>query len=208
MVALVIPGIILFLFKFLALDKRIRCYCSVILCGWIYALCILTTQSSYSNTNIFIHSDTLTFVNKVKFWAKDGSVTRTIHNTVFLTASTVIDLYKSAEDAVVEWLESNFSIIERNPNHFPDFFVYSGDIKYGFDVKVLNTSHFTMSYIRNNLRRASSVTGQDGCNDISIMLVVPHAKYSDEIVARVRAMKQRYNDDLKGNLNILVGTGS
>ena len=110
-------------------------------------------------------------------------------------------LSQSAEKIILHWLSSIYEHIEFNQQKFPDFVAYEGDMKLGFELRLVRDFRATIHRLDSIFHRAYYAMNEDGYDEMNIIFVVLEDESMDRVIHTIRHRISHFSGDIK----VLIG---
>lgn len=107
----------------------------------------------------------------------------------------------SFEKAVHSWLNSIYSYIEFNQRGFPDFIIYQGHMKIGFEIKLVGNTRMVLPHLDDFVRHAFYVSQKEGFDEVNLILGFT----SMEDIERISAIIQDKISTIEERFDVLIG---
>ncbi|MFT4804890.1 MAG: hypothetical protein ACI83B_002985 [Sediminicola sp.] len=110
-------------------------------------------------------------------------------------------LAMTAEKAVFNWLEHNFSELEENRRGYPDFVGYKDGKKYGFEVKLVREPRTLVHRLKDMIHESYYMLNESEFYEISLIIVVLNEDHMEEVLHLIK----RRVPETESNLRVIVG---
>ena len=117
------------------------------------------------------------------------------------SSKSFINIARSVERNVFEWLSLQYNNLEENQRGFPDLVSYDGDQKQGFEIKVIRDARSAQYRLLETLHRAYYAMQKESYDEMTIVLVLLESESIDRVFHSIH----RKISEFKGNLKILIG---
>jgi len=112
-----------------------------------------------------------------------------------------MNVVRSVERQVFEWLSYKYHNLEENRRGFPDLISYNGEEKEGFEIKTIREARTVSHRLRDTLHQAYYIMQEEKYDKMTIILVLLELESPERIF---RSISRRISE-FKGNLKIIVG---
>jgi len=110
-------------------------------------------------------------------------------------------LARSSEKAVFEWLQDRFTRLEENHRGRLDFIAYEDNLKYGFEVKLIQQPRIIIHRLKEMMFQSYYMLNEEEFHEIALIFVALSEDSAIEIIRKTKKIMP----EMKNNLRILVG---